>query len=62
MKTNKGNLAKLNGRLSYEAPRVSVQTVELEQGIAAGSVDPSAKQQWGETETQTHGVTNDYWD
>ncbi|QRY58271.1 hypothetical protein [Sphingobacterium siyangense] len=37
MKTNKENLAKLNGRLSYEAPRVSVQTVELEQGIAAGS-------------------------
>ena len=62
MKTNKGNLAKLTGRLAYEAPRMSVQTVELEQGIAAGSVDPSARQQWETNETQSHEVSNDYWD
>lgn len=66
MKTNKENLAVLNGRLTYEAPRVNMQIVELEQGIAAGSgagsIDSSAKQQWGETEGQSHGVDNGFWD
>jgi len=63
MKTNKENLAHLNGRLAYESPRVNMQIVELEQGIAAGSgggsVDSSVNQQWGETETQSHGVSFD---
>lgn len=62
MKTEKENLTNLIGRLAYETPRITVLQIEMEQGIAAGSTDPSAKQQWDETETQSHDVSNNYWD
>ena len=59
MKMNKVKVAISNSKLVYEAPRLSAQKVELEQGIAAGSVDPAARQQWEQTETQSHGVSFD---
>jgi hypothetical protein len=59
MKTNTKNLANLNGRLPYEAPRLKAQHVELEYSVAAGSaqgsVNGSMTESWG-TETQTQEV------
>lgn len=48
-------------RLVYVAPAVKKQKIELEYSVAAGSVNPSVQQQWGETETQTHEVDNNFW-
>ena len=62
MKMNKENFAISNSKLVYEAPSLHVQKVELEYGIAAASVDPTARQQWESRETQSHDVSNDYWD
>ncbi|UQA73954.1 hypothetical protein K2F45_19365 [Sphingobacterium siyangense] len=62
METNKEKLANDNGRADYVAPRLNVRKIELEHGIAAGSVNPSTKQQWEETDTQSHSVDNNYWD
>jgi len=62
MKMNKGNSAISDSKLVYEAPRLHAQKVELEYGIAAASVDPAARQQWENTETQSHEVGNDFWD
>jgi len=62
MKMNKENFAISNSKFVYEAPRLDAQKVELEYGIAAASVDPSARQQWESTETQSHEVGNDFWD
>lgn len=59
MKTNKENLANLNGRLPYEAPSMNVQNIELEYSVAAGSsqgsVDGSVTESW-QTETQTQEI------
>jgi len=55
MKTNKENLANLNGRLPYQAPRVNAQNVELEYSVAAGSVNSSVTESW-QTETQTQEI------
>ncbi|WP_418359269.1 hypothetical protein [Sphingobacterium detergens] len=59
MKTNKENLANLNGRLPYVAPRVNAQNVELEYSVAAGStqgsVNGSMTDSW-QTETQTQEI------
>ncbi|WP_333888745.1 hypothetical protein [Sphingobacterium siyangense] len=52
MKTNKENFAIANGKLCYEAPRLNAQQVELEQGIAAGSVGNSMTESW-QKETQS---------
>lgn len=62
MKTNKEKLANDKGRADYVAPRLNVRKIELENGIAAGSVNPATKQQWEETDTQSHSVDNNYWD
>lgn len=62
METNKEKLANDKGRADYQAPRLSVRKIELENGIAAGSVTPATKQQWEETDTQSHSVDNNYWD
>lgn len=48
-------------RLVYVAPAVKKQKIELEYSVAAGSVNPSVQKQWGETETQTHEVDNNFW-
>lgn len=55
MKTNKENLANLNGRLPYEAPSMHAQNVELEYSVAAGSVNSSVTESW-QTETQTQEI------
>ena len=60
MKMNKENLINQSGRLSYEAPCVNAQIVELEQGIAAGSgggniQGESMTESWG-TEKQSQEV------
>jgi len=59
MKTLKENLIKLNDRLTYEAPRVDVQKIELEYSVAAGSttgsVNGSMTESW-QTETQSQEV------
>ncbi|WP_343563112.1 hypothetical protein [Sphingobacterium sp.] len=59
MKTNKENLANLNGRLPYEAPRMYAQNVELEYSVAAGSaqgsINGSMTESW-QTETQTQDI------
>jgi hypothetical protein len=44
MKTNKEKLAHDKGRADYVAPCLNVRKIELENGIAAGSVNPSTKQ------------------
>jgi len=55
MKTNKENLANLNGRLPYESPRMNTQHVELEYSVAAGSVNSAVTESW-QTETQSQDV------
>ncbi|MDR3008240.1 MAG: hypothetical protein LBV59_09925 [Sphingobacterium sp.] len=62
MEINKEKLSDGQGRADYVAPRLSVRKIELENGIAAGSVNPATKQQWEETETQSHTVDNNSWD
>jgi hypothetical protein len=62
MEMNKEKLNVGQGRTDYVAPRFSVQKIELENGIATGSVNPDAKQQWEQTETQSHTVDNNSWD
>jgi len=59
---NKENFAISNSKMVYEAPTLHAQSVELEYGIAAASIDPAARQQWESRETQSHDVSNDYWD
>gem|GEM_PF-536111 len=61
MKTQKTNLISKTDRLVYVAPTLKIQKIELEYSVAAGSVNPSVQQQWGETETQTHDVDNNFW-
>ncbi len=61
MKTQKRNLISKTDRLVYVAPAVKKQKIELEYSVAAGSVNPSVQQQWGETETQTQEVDNNFW-
>lgn len=59
---NKEDFAISNSKLGYEAPRLHAENVELEYGIAVASVGPTARQQWESKETQSHEVSNDYWD
>lgn len=51
MKTTNENLTNNKGQIRYEAPRVNLQYVELEYGIAAGSVESNLKESWN-TESQ----------
>ena len=55
MRTNEENFTTGNGRLVYEAPRVSMHTIALEYSIAAGSVQGSVTESW-QTETQSQEV------
>ncbi|MCC2598829.1 hypothetical protein [Sphingobacterium sp. FBM7-1] len=60
MKT-KNSTENLGTKLPYEAPVLRSMEVELEYGIAAGSVTPSVDQKWNTTETQTQEVQNNHW-
>lgn len=61
MKTNNVVLANTKSQLSYESPRVDTLRIEMEYGIASGSVEPAANKQWEETESQSHEVNNNFW-
>ena len=50
----------MDKKQTYQAPVLRSMDVELEQGVAAGSVGPEAtlKQQWGSKDEQTNTVEN----
>lgn len=41
----------------YISPKIESTTIELEQGIAAGSVQPQAQQEWETTEDDTRTIS-----
>jgi len=55
MRTNKDNITHVKDRIRYEAPRMTIQNVELEYSVAAGSVNNSLMESW-QTETQSQEV------
>ena len=59
MKTTSSN-NNMDKKQTYQAPVLRSMDVELEQGIAAGSVgaDATLKQQWDSKETQSNTVEN----
>ncbi|MFZ4863264.1 hypothetical protein ACL9RF_13895 [Sphingobacterium sp. Mn56C] len=65
MKTKISSSKNCSGQRLYVKPLISVQVVELEQSIVAGSlvqsIDSDVKHHWEEVEEQTHDVRNNYW-